>query len=54
MSLDAPVATGTEIVADDKSVGEVLSVAGKQAIAYLRFDKAHGEMLAGTARVTRS
>ena len=44
--------TGTEIVAEGKAVGTLLSRAGDRAIAYLRFDRAKGAMHAGEATVT--
>jgi tRNA-modifying protein YgfZ len=52
VSLSHPVAIGTEIFADGKTVGQVFSQSGGQAIAYLRFDRAHGTMRAGDAEVT--
>ena len=45
---------GTEITADGKPAGTLLSRAGDHAIAYLRFDRATGEMQAGAATVTRT
>ena len=45
----APV--GTEITAKDKPVGTLFTQSGGHAIAYLRFDRAAGDMQAGTARV---
>lgn len=47
----APV--GTEIMAGDRAVGTLYTQAGGQGIAYLRFDRAKGEMHAGDAVVTR-
>ncbi|GGX55456.1 aminomethyltransferase [Tateyamaria omphalii] len=47
-------APGTEIIADGKAAGTLLSRAGDRAIAYLRFDRADGTMQAGAATVTRS
>ena len=44
---------GTEITADGKPAGVLHSRAGDRAIAYLRFDRAKGEMRAGEAKVTR-
>ena len=44
---------GTEITADGKSVGTLHSRSGDAALAYLRFDRAKGEMQAGAAKVTR-
>lgn len=45
---------GTEITSDGKTAGTLLTRAGDEAIAYLRFDRAGREMQAGTARVTRA
>ena len=42
---------GTEIVAGGKAVGTLFTHAGGQGIAYLRFDRATGEMQAGDATV---
>ncbi|KIC28765.1 CAF17-like 4Fe-4S cluster assembly/insertion protein YgfZ [Leisingera sp. ANG-M6] len=46
----APV--GTEITAGGKPVGTLFTQSGGKGIAYLRFDRAKGEMQAGDARVT--
>lgn len=46
----APV--GTDITADGKPVGTLFTQSGGRGIAYLRFDRAKGEMQAGDARVT--
>ncbi|KIC12333.1 aminomethyltransferase [Leisingera sp. ANG-M1] len=46
----APV--GTEITADGKPAGTLFTQSGGKGIAYLRFDRAKGEMLAGEARVS--
>ena len=48
---EAPV--GTEILAREKPAGTLFSRSGDRAIAYLRFDRAEGEMQAGTARLRR-
>lgn len=48
----APV--GTEITRDGKTVGTLYSQADGHAIAYLRFDRAIGEMQADTATLTYS
>ena len=45
----APV--GTTIMADDKPVGTLFTQAGGQGIAYLRFDRATGDMWAGDAKL---
>ncbi len=49
---DAPE-PGAEIIADGKSVGYLGTVANGRGLAYLRFDRATGDMIAGAARVTR-
>jgi len=46
----APV--GTEILSGDRSVGTLYTQAAGRGIAYLRFDRAVGEMSAGDAKVT--
>ncbi|WP_027259636.1 YgfZ/GcvT domain-containing protein [Leisingera aquimarina] len=46
----APV--GTEITAGGKPVGTLFTQSGGKGIAYLRLDRAKGEMLAADARVT--
>ncbi|MEM9320472.1 MAG: folate-binding protein [Pseudomonadota bacterium] len=43
---------GTPILAGERPVGMLFTQAGNQAIAYLRFDRAGGEMTAGDARIT--
>jgi len=45
----APV--GSEITAGGKAVGTVFTQSNGQAIAYLRFDRAKGEMTAGDAKL---
>lgn len=47
----API--GTEISANGKAVGTLLTQSGGRAIAYLRFDRAKGAMTAGDATVRR-
>ncbi|MFK7869859.1 MAG: folate-binding protein YgfZ [Roseobacter sp.] len=51
VSVAGTTQTGTQITADGKPAGTVLSVAGSQAIAYLRYDRARGEMQAGDAKI---
>ncbi len=48
-----PPPPGTEIRAGDRVAGTLLTSAGDRALAYLRFDRAEGELVAGEARVTR-
>ncbi len=45
---------GTAITADGKPVGTLHTVAGNKGLAYLRFDRAKGDMQAGTATITAS
>ncbi|MEM1361526.1 MAG: folate-binding protein [Pseudomonadota bacterium] len=45
---------GTEITAGGKLVGRLGSQSGDMALAHLRFDRAKGEMEAGTARLRRA
>lgn len=47
----APV--GTTILAEGREVGRLFTQSGGQGIAYLRLDKAEGEMWAEAARITR-
>ncbi|MCE8508498.1 folate-binding protein YgfZ [Ruegeria pomeroyi] len=49
VAIDGPAEPGTEITADGKPVGTLHTRAGDHAIAYLRFDRASGEMQAGEA-----
>jgi len=50
--VEGDAAPGTEITADGKSVGVLHSRSGNDALAYLRFMRAKGEMKAGEAAVT--
>jgi folate-binding Fe-S cluster repair protein YgfZ len=43
---------GAEIRAGDKVAGTLLSVADGEGLAYLRFDRAQGDLTAGTARIS--
>ncbi|MGJ8623966.1 MAG: YgfZ/GcvT domain-containing protein [Yoonia sp.] len=45
--------TGDAITADGKPVGTLYTMSGDQGLAYLRFDRAKGEMQAGQATLTR-
>ncbi|MCE8525808.1 folate-binding protein YgfZ [Ruegeria pomeroyi] len=51
VAIDGPAEPGTEITADGKPVGTLHTRAGDRAIAYLRFDRASGEMQAGEAQL---
>jgi tRNA-modifying protein YgfZ len=48
-----PPPPGTEIIAAGRSAGVLYSVADGIGLAHLRFDRASGPMVAGSARVTR-
>ena len=49
--LAGDAAPGDEISADGKPAGQLLTRSGDRALAYLRFDRAEGEMRAGSAQV---
>jgi folate-binding protein YgfZ len=51
VQIDGQAPVGTEILAGEKPVGRVFTQSGGHAIAYLRFDKAQGDLQAGTARI---
>ncbi|WP_158971071.1 CAF17-like 4Fe-4S cluster assembly/insertion protein YgfZ [Chachezhania sediminis] len=53
VAVDGVAVPGDEILSNDKPAGQLLTRSGDRAIAYLRFDRAHGPMVAGTATVTR-
>ena len=53
VAVQGDAATGTAITSNDKPAGTLLTRAGDQALAYLRFDRAKGEMNADAATVTR-
>lgn len=52
VAVDGDAEPGTEITANGKPVGVLLSRAGDEALAYLRFDRAKGDMRAGEATIT--
>ena len=53
VAVEGDAAPGAQILSNDKAVGTLHSRAGDRAIAWLRFDRAEGEMRAGEARVIR-
>lgn len=53
VSVKGDAATGTAITSGDKPAGTLLTRAGDQALAYLRFDRAKGELNADKAAITR-
>ncbi|MFK7745833.1 MAG: folate-binding protein YgfZ [Roseobacter sp.] len=52
VTVDGAAPVGTEIVADGKVAGTLFTQAGGKGIAYLRFDRAKGAMVAGDAKVS--
>lgn len=50
--LSGPAEPGTPLTRDGKPAGELHSVSGDQAIAYLRFDRAGDGLMAGDTAVT--
>ncbi|MFK7881682.1 YgfZ/GcvT domain-containing protein [Roseobacter sp.] len=54
VSVEGEAETGSEITSSGKPVGTLLTRSKDTAIAYLRFDRAQGEMQASEAIVTRS
>jgi folate-binding protein YgfZ len=53
VKIDGHAPVGTPITAGGKPVGALYTQSGPRAIAYLRFDRAKGEMTAGCATVTQ-
>jgi len=51
VNVDGPAEVGAEITAGDRAVGTLFTRSGGQAIAYLRFDRAKGDLKAGEATV---
>ncbi|MBW4707698.1 folate-binding protein [Roseobacter sp. YSTF-M11] len=53
VAVSGPAETGSDITANGKPAGTLLSRTEDTAIAYLRFDRAKGDLQAGEATVTR-
>ena len=53
VSVTGSVSPGTTIMTGEKEAGTIHTVSGDRALAYLRFDRANGEMTAGDAIITR-
>jgi len=51
VEVDGEAPVGTEITAGGKTVGRLFTQSGGRGIAYLRFERATGEMRAGEARL---
>ena len=54
VAVSGPAQDGDEITAGGKPVGTLHTRSGDHAIAYLRFDRAEGEMQADAATITRA
>ncbi len=52
VAVEGDAAAGADITAGDKVAGQLLTNAGDAALAYLRFDRAKGEMSCGDARIS--
>ncbi len=52
VTIDGTAPVGTPITANDKPAGTLFTQSGNHAIAYLRFDRADGEMAADSAHIT--
>jgi tRNA-modifying protein YgfZ len=53
VQIDGAAQEGDAITSDGKPAGTLHTIAGDHALAYLRFDRADGTMMAGTAHITR-
>ncbi len=51
VEIDGAAPVGTPIMAGEKEVGTLFTQSGDRALAYLRFDRAGGDMVAGGATV---
>ena len=51
--IDGTARTGDEITAGGKPAGTLFTISGDRGLAFLRFDRAEGEMQAGEATLTR-
>ncbi|WP_420396902.1 YgfZ/GcvT domain-containing protein [Nioella sp.] len=51
VEIDGAAPVGTPITAGDKPAGTLFTQSGGQAIAYLRFERAKGDMVAGDATI---
>lgn len=53
VSVHGDASAGSPIITDGKPAGTLFTVSGDKGLAYLRFDRAKGEMLAGEAVIKR-
>lgn len=54
VDIEGEASPGDEISADGKAAGRLHTISGGKALAYLRFDRAEGEMTAGAAKIQRA
>ncbi len=54
VQIDGHTPVGTPITAGGKPIGTLYTQSGNRATAYLRFDRAKGEMIAGDVKVTQA
>jgi folate-binding protein YgfZ len=52
VTVEGPAAPGSMILSDNKDVGRLFTRSGSGALAYLRLDRAQGDMQAGDSRVS--
>lgn len=52
VTLDGAAPVGTDITSDGKPAGTLYTQSGSRAIAYLRFDRAKGDLRAGDIKIT--
>ena len=52
VTVEGPAAPGSPILSEDREVGRLFTRSGNRALAYLRFDRAQGEMRAEGCRVS--
>lgn len=53
VDIEGEASPGDEISADGKAAGHLRTISGGKALAYLRYDRAEGEMTAGAAKIQR-
>lgn len=54
VDIEGEASPGDEIKADGKAAGQLHTISGRKALAYLRFDRAEGKMTAGAAKIQRA
>ena len=51
VQIDGSATIGTDIISNDKVVGQIFTQSNGMAIAYLRFDRVSNDMKADTAKI---